>query len=99
MLQNVDLRSSIKDGNSCIEVTAAANSLFLNSFEQWIAASVTCSQKGTSLQERTKNIRESYEKAINANIQYHTEMARLSSDKDSIALHVAMAEAYSALVH
>jgi hypothetical protein len=89
----------MKDGSSCIEVTAAANSLFLKSFEQWIAASVTCSQKGTSIQERTKNIRESYEKAINANIQYHTEMAKMSNDKDSSALHVAMAQAYSALIN
>ncbi|MEW6604463.1 MAG: hypothetical protein AB1351_07205 [Thermoproteota archaeon] len=89
----------MKDGSSCIEVTAAANSLFLNSFEQWVAASITCRQKGTSMQERTKSIKESYEKAINANIHYHTEMARLCSDKDSAALHVAMAQAYIALIH
>ena len=88
----------MKDGATCIEVTAAANSLFLNSFEQWITASVTCSQNGASVQERTIKIRESYERAIKANVQYHTEMARLSDDKDSVALHTAMAQAYGALV-
>ena len=88
----------MKDGGTCIEVTAAANSLFLNSFEQWIAASVTCSQKGASVQERAIKIRESYEKAIKANVQYHREIARLSNDEDSIAMHTAMAQAYDALV-
>jgi hypothetical protein len=87
----------MKDG-SCIEVAAAANSLFLNSFEQWIAASITCAQKGDSITERASNIRESYEKAINANIHYHVEMSKLSDDRDSSAMYLAMAQAYSALI-
>jgi hypothetical protein len=93
------LQRSRKEGDTCIEVTAAANSLFLNSFEKWIAASVKCSQKGASIQERAASIRESYEKAINANIQYHTEMAKLSTDRDSSAMHLAMAKAYSVLIN
>jgi hypothetical protein len=91
------LQPNIKDG-SCVEITAAANSLFLNSFEQWVAASVTCSQKGKSIAERANSIRESYEKAINANIHYHVEMSKLCDDKDSSAMHLAMAQAYSALI-
>jgi hypothetical protein len=93
-----ELRPKMKD-SSCIEVTAAANSLFLNSFEQWVAASVTCSQKGDSIEERASSIKKSYEGAIKANIEYHTEMSRLSGDdKDSGAMHLAMAQAYRALI-
>ena len=91
------MQPNMKD-SSCIEVTAAANSLFLNSFERWVAASVTCSQKGGSIEERAKNIRRSYEGAIRANIDYHTEMSRHSDDKDSEAMHLAMAQAYMALI-
>lgn len=37
--------------------------------------------------------------AIRANIEYHTEMSRLSGDdKDSGAMHLAMAQAYWALI-
>ena len=87
-----------KNSDTCIEVTASANALFLNSFEQWVAASVTCSEKGASVKERAIKIRESYEKAINANIQYHTQMAQMTDDRDTIALHTAMAEGYRALI-
>jgi hypothetical protein len=87
-----------KNGETCIEVTAAANALFLNSFEQWVAAGVTCSEKGTTIKERAIKIRDSYKKAIKANIEYHIEMAKSSRDKDTVALHAAMAEGYKALV-
>jgi hypothetical protein len=92
------LRPNIKEAGACIEVTAAANALFLHSFEQWIAASLACSEKGKTVEERAAKIKESYEKAINANIQYHKEMAALSKDRDSRDLHDAIAKAYSALI-
>ena len=92
------MRPSNKKVEASIEVTATANALFLHSFEQWITASLACSEKGKTLEERAAKIRESYEKAINANIQYHAEMAALSRDSDSRAMHDAIAKSYRALL-
>ena len=91
-----ELQPKMEDG-SCIEV-AAANSLFLNSFERWVAASVMCSHKCSSIEERASSIRKSYEMAIKVNIEFHTEMSRLNDDMDSVAMHLAMAQAYRALI-
>lgn len=95
------MHDKIRDGNSCVEVAAVANSLFLRSFEEWISASMACSEKGSSVQERAAMIKLNFEKAIKGNIQYHTEMSQAysdASDRDSAGMHLAMAQAYRALI-
>jgi hypothetical protein len=95
------LHDKIRDGNSCVEVAPFANSLFLRSFEEWVSASMACSEKGSSVKERAARIKLNFEKAIKGNIQYHTEMSQAyvdAGDKDSAAMHLAMAQAYGALI-
>lgn len=90
-----------KDGNSCVEIAAVANSLFLRSFEQWVSASMACSEKGSSVQERAATIKLNFEKAMKGDVQYHTEMSQAYSDagdKDSAGMHLAMAQAYDVLI-
>jgi hypothetical protein len=81
---------------------AEANALFLKNFENWVTASIKCSEHGNSPEQRVKNIRSSYVSAIKGNIEYHTLIAKAEEvkggDKDNAALHRAMADAYHALV-
>ena len=76
--------------------------LFLKSFENWVSASIKCSEHGISPEQRVKRIRSSYVSANKGNVEYHTDMAKAEEekggDKDSAALHRAMADAYRALV-
>ena len=93
--------SSKQKPDVCIEATAAANALYLRSFEDWVSASIKCEAKGLSEQERIDSIKTSYERAIKSNIAYHEIMAKTEDEmgrKDSAALHSAMAKAYSAFI-
>lgn len=96
-------KPDIKDGgHSCVEIAATANSLFLNNFEKWVAASIVCSEKGLDAGQRIKNIRDSYQNAIKGNIEYHSNMIDVEksygNNNDAAAIHHAMAQAYRALV-
>ena len=84
-------------GETCIEAIAAANSLYLRSFEDWVSASIRCESKGLTEQDRIARLKNSYRRAIKSNIAYHELVAKTESDmgnKDSAALHSAMAKAY-----
>lgn len=88
-------------GEKCFEVTAAANALYMRSFEDWVSASIECEEKGLTEQDRISKIKESYERGIKSNIAYHELMAKTENEmgqKDSAALHSAMAKAYSAFI-
>jgi len=85
----------------CIEATAAANALYLRSFEDWVSAGIRCESKGLSEKDRIKSMKESYERGIKSNIAYHELMAKTETEmgkKDAAALHSAMAKAYSAFI-
>jgi hypothetical protein len=91
----------MQTNETCIEVTATANSLYLRSFEDWISASIKCKEKGLTEQRRIAQIKESFERGIKSNIEYHDMMAKTeneSGNKDSAALHTAMSKAYSAFI-
>jgi hypothetical protein len=90
-----------KETQSCMEITARANALFLSSFEKWVEASITCNEHGGTPKERIERIQTSYTNAIKSNVEYHTLMGRTeedNGDKDSAALHRAMAQAYAAML-
>jgi hypothetical protein len=92
---------ALQTGETCIEIAAIANALYLRSFEDWVSASIKCEAKGLSEQERIDSIKTSYERAIKSNIAYHEIMAKTEDEmgrKDSAALHSAMAKAYSAFI-
>ena len=85
-------------GETCIEATAAANALYLRSFEDWVSASIRCEAKGLTEQERIARLKNSYKRAIKSNVAYHELMAKTESEtgnKDSASLHSAMVKAYS----
>jgi hypothetical protein len=97
-----EISLSINQSNKvCIELTATANALYLRSLEDWLSASIKCEAKGLTEKERLKNIKESYERAIKSNIEYHELMAKTESElgeNGSSGLHSAMAKAYSSFI-
>jgi hypothetical protein len=91
----------LQSGDTCIEVAATANALYLRSFEDLVSASIRCEEKGLTENDRIANIRVSYKRCIGSNIEYHELMANTENElgnKDSAALHAAMAKAYSAFI-
>jgi hypothetical protein len=58
-------------------------------------------EHGSTMEQRIDHIRSSYASAIKGNVEYHTVMSKADNErgnKDAAALHLAMAQAYSALV-
>src|SRR5262245_32195479 len=91
----------IRNGMSSIEKTAVTNALFLRSFEDWVTASISCEAKGETTGQRITTMKESYERAIKSNINYHNLMAKTEAEggnEDSAELHEAMAKAYSSFI-
>lgn len=77
----------------------AKQSFFLNNLEQWIDEVI--SQDGLADRELVKRIKESFERSIQANVDYHKSMMNSARENDEEKMadrHRLMAEIYQSLL-
>jgi hypothetical protein len=73
-----------------------SNSLFLNNMEKWIDGIII--QDGLADAQIVKKIKESFTRAMQANIEYHTLLAKSSDDKGKQDRHELMVKIYNELL-
>ncbi len=82
------------------DIGTRSMSFFLRNLEQWIDEKN--SQDGLTYKELIKTIKETFERAIEANIEYHRLMAKSATESDyhkKSYRHKLMAKIYQSLLH